>query len=123
MFSKDIGMEFGIKKCGMLVLKRGKVDKETSFSINLPDGKILKTIEEEGYRYLGVLEYDKVKEKEMKDQFVTEYRRRTRIILKSKLNGKNKIKAMNSWAVAVLRYGAGISNWKNDGFIRTKRYN
>ena len=95
-------------------MKRGKVDKETSFSINLPDGKILKTIEEEGYRYLGVLEYDKVKEKEMKDQFVTEYRRRTRIILKSKLNGKNKIKAMNSWAVAVLRYGAGIINWKND---------
>ena len=114
MFSQDIGMEFGIKKCGMLVLKRGKVDKETSFSINLPDGKILETIEEEGYRYLGVLEYDKVKEKEMKDQFVKEYRRRTRIILKSKLNGKNKIKAINSWGVAVLRYGAGIINWKND---------
>ena len=113
-FSQDIGMEFGIKKCGLLVMKRGKLDKSTSFSITLPDGKKLKTIEDEGYRYLGVLEYDKIMEKEMKEQFVTEYRRRARTILKSKLNGKNKIKALNSWAVAVLRYGAGIINWRSD---------
>ena len=33
------------------------------------------------------------------------------LILKSKLNGKNKIKAINTWAVAVLRYGAGILKW------------
>ena len=26
-FSEKIGMEFGIKKCSILVLKRGKVDK------------------------------------------------------------------------------------------------
>ena len=25
MFSEDIGMEFGVKKCGVLVLKRGKM--------------------------------------------------------------------------------------------------
>ena len=27
IFSKDIGMEFGIKKCGMLVMKKGKIGK------------------------------------------------------------------------------------------------
>ena len=42
----------------------------------------------------------------------TEYKRRLRQILKSKLNGKNKIQAINTWAVALLRYGAGIINWK-----------
>ena len=36
------------------------------------------------------------------------------MILKSKLNGKNKIQAINSWAVALLRYGAAIINWKVD---------
>ena len=30
-------------------------------------------IDEEGYRYLGILEYDKVKEKEMKTEFVREF--------------------------------------------------
>ena len=34
------------------------------------------------------------------------------MILKSKLNGKNKITAINTWAVAVFRYGAGILQWK-----------
>ena len=39
-------------------------------SLNLPYGKLMKTIDEEGYKYLGILEYDKVKEKERKMEFV-----------------------------------------------------
>ena len=34
------------------------------------------------------------------------------MILKSKLNGKKKITAINAWAVTVCRYGAGILQWK-----------
>ena len=41
-----------------------------------------------------------------------EYKRRLGLILKSKLNGRNKITAMNTWAVAIFRYGAGILEWK-----------
>ena len=33
----------------------------------------MKMIDEEGYRYLGILDYDKVKEKEMKTEFVREF--------------------------------------------------
>ena len=95
-------MEFGIKKCGILVLKQGKVDKAKYRGLNLQNGKLMKTIDEEGYKYLGILEYDKVKKKEMKTEFVREYKRRIRLILTSKFNGKNKIKAINSWAVAML---------------------
>ena len=32
--------------------------------------------------------------------------------MKSKLNGKNKITAVNTWAVVIFRYGAGIIFWK-----------
>ena len=67
--SEYIGMEFGIKKCGVLVLKRGKNDKAKSKGLNLPNGKLMKMIDVEGYRHLGILEYDKVKEKEMKTKF------------------------------------------------------
>ena len=56
-FSEDIGMEFGIEKCGVLVLKRRKVDKVKSRGLNLPTGKLMKTIDEERYKYLGILEY------------------------------------------------------------------
>ena len=47
----------------------------------------------------------------MKREFVREYKRRLRLILRSKLNGKNKIKAINSWGVAIMRNGAGVLEW------------
>ena len=52
-FSTDIGMEFGIKNCGMLVLKRGKIAKMEG--IVLPDGQVMKEIGTSGYKYLGIL--------------------------------------------------------------------
>ena len=81
-FSEDIGMKFGIKKCGILVLKRGKVDKVNSRGLNVLNRKLMKTIDEEEYKYLGILEYDKLKEKEMKTEFVREYKRRLRLLLR-----------------------------------------
>ena len=65
--SEDTGMEFATRKCRVLVLKRGKVDKAKSRGLNLPNGKFMKTTDEHGYKYLGIIEYDKVKEKEMKN--------------------------------------------------------
>ena len=44
----------------------------------------------------------------MQKKTINEYKRRLRLILKSKLNGKNKITEIITWAVAVFRYGAGI---------------
>ena len=37
--------------------------------------------------------------------------RRVRKILETKLNGKNVIKAINTWAVALLRYSATFLQW------------
>ena len=34
------------------------------------------------------------------------------MVRKPKLNGKNKITAINAWVVAVFRYEAGILQWK-----------
>ena len=69
--------------------------------------KSIKETGDEGYKYLGILELDKIKEKEMKELFRKEYLRRFNI-MKSKLNGRNKILAANTWAVSLMRYGAGI---------------
>ena len=82
--------------------------------MNLTNGKLMKTIDEEGYKYLGILEYDKVKEKKMKTKFFRKYRRKLTLILTSKLNGKNKIKAINSWAVETMRYGTRVLEWRFD---------
>ena len=44
VFSKDIGMEFGIKKCAMLVMEKRKIVK--SVGIELPDGKVIELLQE-----------------------------------------------------------------------------
>ena len=44
----------------------------------------------------------------MKEKFSKEYLRQLRLILRSKLSGRNKIMAVNTCTVSALRYGAGI---------------
>ena len=109
--STDIGMEFGYRMCGILILKRGKIVRNQG--IELQNGETMKEMEQEGYKYLDIVELDKMKENEMKERTIKEYKRRFRLILKSKLNGKNKITAVNTWAVSIFRYGAGIIDWKD----------
>ena len=56
--SKHIGMEFGIEKCAMLVIEKGKIVK--SVGIELPDGKVFNSLQEgESCKYLGILEADR----------------------------------------------------------------
>ena len=66
VFRTDIGMEFGIKKSGILTLKRGNIVK--SEGIKLLDGEVMKQVGQEGYTYLGIIELDKIKEIEMKEK-------------------------------------------------------
>ena len=112
IFSEDIGMQFEIKKCGVLIMERRKGIKTDG--IRLPDGQHMKDIDETAYTYLGILETDKIKKKEMKEKFSKEYLRRLRLILRSKLNGRNKIMAVNTGAVSVMKCGAGILKWNTD---------
>ena len=96
VFSKDIGMEFGTEKCAMLVMEKGKIVK--SVGIELPDGKVIKSLQEsESYKYLGVLEADKFLEEKMKLNVSKEYIRRLRKVLTSKLSGGNLVRGINTY--------------------------
>ena len=48
----------------------------------------------------------------MKEKITKKYKLRQRVTLKSKMNGRNKVTAINTCAVAIIRYGAGIIQWK-----------
>ena len=104
-------MDFWDIKCATLTIKRGRV--VSTEGIELPEkGKIRSLSEDsEAYKYLGILEADDIKHSQMKELIQKEYWRRVRKILKSKLNGGNTIKAVNTRAVPVIRYGAGIISW------------
>ena len=60
-------MEFGIEKCAMLVLKRGK--RHITEGVELPNQVVIWTLEEkEIYKYLGILEADIIKQQEIKEK-------------------------------------------------------
>ena len=48
----------------------------------------------------------------MKNKIRKKYTKRVRTLLESNLNAGNTIKAMNTWAVSLIRYSAGILDWK-----------
>ena len=87
-------------------MEKGKIVK--SVGIELPDGKVIKSLQEgESYKYLGILEADKFLDEKMKLNISKEYIR-LRKVLKSKLNGRNLVCGANTWAVSLIRYSAAL---------------
>ena len=65
-------MEFGIERCAMLVIEKGKIVK--SVGIELPDGKVIKSLQEgESYKYLAILEADRILGEDMKLEVSKKY--------------------------------------------------
>ena len=77
IYSQEIGMEFGIEKCAMLVMKSGKW--HMTDGMELPNQDKIRTLSEnENYKYLGILETDTIKQGQMKDEIKKEYLRRAK---------------------------------------------
>ena len=67
IYSEDLGMEFGIEKCALLVMKSGK--RHLTDGMELPNQNKIGTLgENETYKYIGILEADNIKQAEMKDK-------------------------------------------------------
>ena len=65
IYNQDIGMEFGGKKCAMLVMKIGK--RHLTDGMELPNKNKIRTLgEKQTYKYLRMLEADTIKQDEMK---------------------------------------------------------
>ena len=95
----------------MLVMENGKIVK--SVRIEFPDDKAIKSLQEgESYKYLGTLEAGKFLEEKMNLNVSKEYIRSSRKVLKSKLNGGNLVREVNTWAIFLLRYSAAFVSWR-----------
>lgn len=108
-YSDDIRMEFGMSKCAVLSVERGKRVEEVG--LELPSGEVMADVEEEGYKYLGVLQTDTFMSAEMKKKVKKEYFRRLKLLLKSQLYAGNLIAGINAWAIGIVRYTAGVLDW------------
>src|SRR5215469_1553793 len=108
-FSDDIHMDFGLEKCA----KKGKIIHSQNLVIDI-NREIQELEQGKTYKYLGIEEIEGIQHQQMKEGLKQEYRRRLRMILKSELNTRNKITAIGTLVVPVLRYSFGIINWKTE---------
>jgi len=99
-------MVYGMDKCAVLGIKKGK--KVECTGVELPSGDMMNEVDDEGYKYLGVLQDAIAKNREMKEKVGKEYLRRVKLLSKSKLYAGNLVNGINTWAVGVILYSAGI---------------
>ena len=64
--SGDIGMQFGFDKCAALKMKRGR--QVHCEGIDLGDGAVIEKANDEGCKYLGILERDDICQEKMKEK-------------------------------------------------------
>ena len=109
IFSNNIAMEFGITKCGHVIMKAGKL--VTVGGMELSSTEVPELESDKSYKYLGILEANGIMHTEMEDKIQKEYYRRRRQLTSSKLYGGNTVRAVKSRAVSLVRYSAGILKW------------
>lgn len=119
-FSSDIKMEFGLEKCARISIKKGKVQRKEHVE-NTGENEINELETNGAYKYLGIEENHQIEHKKEKERLKKEYVRRLRLILNTELNAKNKMQAIGSLAVPVLRYSFGIINWHKEEIQKLDR--
>ena len=77
-------MEFGVNKCSVLTMKRGR--KIESSVVLLPSGDKLGDPAGGGYKCLGILENDKILARGMKEHVTALYKKILKLLLQTKLN-------------------------------------
>ena len=113
IFLKDIATEFGISKCSNIKTKAGEL--VSVGGMELSSREVIPELEsDKGYKYFGILEIDDIMHIKMKDKIKKEYYRRVRQLTSLKLNGGNTIREINSQAVSLVRYSAGILKGTKD---------
>jgi hypothetical protein len=99
-FSKDIGMSFGIDKCKPQSICR---DHYENLEYITKEGEIIKNLNKgEFYKYLSINQSNHIQHSIIKDSLEKQFYLRIKSLLKSKLNGNNLIKAVNTLCCSIV---------------------
>jgi hypothetical protein len=118
-FSTDIKMDFGINKCKIQSVKKGKIEYN-NYELNNRD--IIEPVDNrDGYKYLGYQQTQQIHQKDTKHNLTQKFKSRLHNILNTHLNARNTIKAINTFAIPILTYSFGIINWTKTDLLRHER--
>ena len=66
------------------------------------------------HKHLGILDADAIKQVEMKENIKKEYLRITRKLHVTKLDSRNLVKGIHTWAVLLVRYSGPFLKWTKE---------
>ena len=108
----DIQMKFGLDKCAVAHFVNGRLSGHNS-GMTVGKTDTINCLEpDQVYKYLGVDESNGIQNSMMRERFRREYFRRVKMVLRTELYGRNKILAINEFALPVLTYGFGVIHWR-----------
>ena len=107
MYQMTSRWEFGSDKYAKTSFKTAM--KVSAEGISLNDNQVIQDLDlAETYMYLGIRERKGVQHHKMKVKIRKEYTRRIKAVVKSELNARNKIVAINTLAVPETLYSYGV---------------
>ncbi|KAI5747836.1 hypothetical protein M8J77_018995 [Diaphorina citri] len=112
-FSSSICMSLGLNKCNILNVKQGKIIESPSMHLLSENINIDALSTDDYYRYLGMKQQLHISDTSLKKSYADSFYTRLNKVMKTELNSKNKIKAINTWAIPLLTYTFGILKWSN----------
>ena len=103
IYSQDIGTEFSIEECAMLIMISEK--RRMTEGMELPNQEKIRTLgEKETYKYLGILEADTIKQVEMKENFFLNISGEQENFSKSNYIAGTSSKKIYTWVVSLVKY-------------------
>lgn len=109
-FSTDVGMQFGIEKCKIQRIKKGKLINDIQHE-TMSRETITALETDELYKYLGIQQNKRVMHTKIKEKLQLEFVERLKSVLKTFLNSRNLTTAVNMFAIPVITFSFGIIKW------------
>lgn len=112
-FSDAVCMEFGLDKCAVVHARRGQIQNERN-NLHLTGDIVIQNLgNEDTYKYLGLMQLLNISDTATRKLVEKKVLSRVNKICKSLVSSRNKITAINSWAVPVAVYTFGIIKWSD----------
>ena len=111
-FFDDIQMNFGLDKCASAHFVNGKLSGHNS-EVEVGKTDTINCLEPgQVYKYLGVEKSNGIQHSTMRETLCREYVCRVKMGLRTELDSRNKILAINGFALLVLTYGFDAIQWR-----------
>ena len=115
--SNDTGACYGVSKCAEIFFERGQMVKGEGLEVLHARMKTIDPDENVTYKFLGVEQADGIKTKEVFERIKTELDNRLGLLIKTELNDRNLMKAINSKVIPVAAYPMNVCRFSKEELL------